>query len=192
MCCSRAWSVIQARRDHAQVGAAEVQVVAERLALRHRDVGAQFSRRRQDAERHRVEHLDRPRARGVRRSEQVPDRLEEPVPVRMLHDHAGDVVADLWRASRAAVDGEDLGLVPRSPTERPQRLDGAGIDGSRDQDAVTTRGRPGQVHRLRERGGAVVQRGVRDLEPGQLADHRLVLEQGLEDALGQLRLVRRV
>ena len=85
-----------------------------------------------------------------------------------------------------------LGLVARSP-----RRTCASVSTYRG----STRSRPA---RARPRGpramftastsavGAVVQRGVRDLEAGELADHRLVLEQGLEHALGELRLVRRV
>ena len=47
-------------------------------------------------------------------------------------------------------------------------------------------------HRLGGRGGAVVHRGVRDLEPGERADHRLELEDRLQRALADLGLVRRV
>jgi hypothetical protein len=41
-------------------------------------------------------------------------------------------------------------------------------------------------------GRAVVARRVRDVHPGELADHGLVLIERLEDALAHLRLVRRV
>ena len=41
-------------------------------------------------------------------------------------------------------------------------------------------------------GGAVVHRRVGDIHAGQLADHRLKLEDGLQRALGNLRLIRGV
>ena len=50
----------------------------------------------------------------------------------------------------------------------------------------------GQVERLDERGRAVVERRVGDRQPGQARDHRLELEDRLEDALGHLGLVGRV
>ena len=47
-------------------------------------------------------------------------------------------------------------------------------------------------HRLGRRGAFVEHRGVGDLEPGQVADHRLEVEEGLQPALGDLGLVGRV
>mmetsp|Transcript_3300 Transcript_3300/g.11596 ORF Transcript_3300/g.11596 Transcript_3300/m.11596 type:complete len:853 (+) Transcript_3300:643-3201(+) len=44
-------------------------------------------------------------------------------------------------------------------------------------------------HGLGGGGGLVEQRGVREGEPGEVGDHGLVVEQGLEPALGDLRLV---
>ena len=50
----------------------------------------------------------------------------------------------------------------------------------------------GQVDGLDAGGGAVVERCVGDLEAGEAGDDRLVLEQRLQHALGDLGLVRRV
>ena len=47
-------------------------------------------------------------------------------------------------------------------------------------------------HRLGGRGALVEQRGVGRRQPGQVADHGLEVDQRLEPALGDLRLVRRV
>jgi hypothetical protein len=146
----------------------------------------------QDAERERVEHLDSPRAAGVGRAEQLACRFEDPIAVGMLDDHGGHVVADLWVAAPALLHGEDLGLVARSPTVGPKGFEISGIDRLGDQDPVPARRGPGQVDRLRQGGGPVVQRGVRHLEARELADHRLVLEQGLQHPLRQLRLIRGV
>ena len=51
---------------------------------------------------------------------------------------------------------------------------------------------PAQGHRFGRGGGLVEQGGVRDLEAGEAGDHRLEVEQGLQPALGDLRLIRRV
>ena len=50
----------------------------------------------------------------------------------------------------------------------------------------------GERHRLRGGAGLVEQGGVGDRQPGQVGDHRLEVEQRLEAALRDLRLVRRV
>ena len=47
-------------------------------------------------------------------------------------------------------------------------------------------------HRLGRRGRLIQQRGVGDLHAGQLADHRLEIQQRFQPALRDLRLVRRV
>ena len=63
-----------------------------------------------------------------------------------------------------------------------------------DDEAVRRRLRqtPGHRHRLGGGGRLVEQRGVGDVEPGELGDHRLEVEQRLEAALADLGLVRRV
>ena len=66
-------------------------------------------------------------ARGapvVGRAEQLPDRLEHAVDVRVLHDdrcHVGVTPAP----AASVLEVEDLGLVPRSPAVGPERLDAA-------------------------------------------------------------------
>jgi len=47
-------------------------------------------------------------------------------------------------------------------------------------------------HRLGSGGRFVEQRGVGDVEAGQVRDHRLEIEQAFEPALGDLGLIRRV
>ena len=66
-----------------------------------------------------------------------------------------------------------------------------GVD---DEDRVGRRlaGAAHQGHRLGGRGALVEQRGAGDRQAGQVADHGLEVEQRLEPALGDLRLVRRV
>ena len=184
-------NVVHAGRDETEVRTAVVQMVPQRLSLGHRDVGAELAGRRQDAEGERVEHLDRARSPVVGPSEQIAHRLEDPVDVRVLHDHGCHVGSDLGGAAASVRHREDLRLVPRSPAVRAERIHEPWIDGAGDEHPVTTVA-AGHVHGLDQRGRSVVQGCVRDLEPGQLADHRLELEQRLQHALRQLRLVRRV
>ena len=108
----------------------------------------------------------------------------------MLHDDGGDVVADLGRAS-ASVRRPRTPRARTPPLARRSRASRR-TAGRRPRLTRTrrTRAGPRHVHGLDERGRAVVQRGVRDLHAGELADHRLELEQRLQRALGELRLVR--
>ena len=50
----------------------------------------------------------------------------------------------------------------------------------------------GQRHRLCGGSGLVEQRGIGDIEPRQIGDQRLEIEQRLEPALADLRLIRRI
>jgi len=73
--------------------------------------------------------------------------------------------------------------------------DRLGVTGAVDEidtRTVAGRDRVGQMHRLRRGGAFVEQGGVRDLQPRQVRHHRLEVEQRLEPALSDLRLVRRV
>ena len=165
----------------------------ERLPLGDRDVGSELARRREHPERGRVEDLDQPGARGMRgvgpggghprgrRRRWDAARRPRPRPARPLRDAA---------AARGRLESFDRGAAARRRTC-------AGCRRSRGSTPPATRTRlrsrrEAHVRRLDERGGAVVQRRVRDLQRRQLADHRLELEQRLQDALGQLRLVGRV
>ena len=47
-------------------------------------------------------------------------------------------------------------------------------------------------HGLGGGGGLIQQRGIGDVQPGQVADHRLEIQQRLQAALGDFRLIRRV
>jgi hypothetical protein len=57
---------------------------------------------------------------------------------------------------------------------------------------VAVRGALGNRHRFGGGGSFVEQRGVGDVEPGQVADHSLEVEQRFQPALADLRLIRGV
>jgi len=76
----------------------------------------------------------------------------------------------------------------------PQDVERLGEDALRDEEGVVaflSRGMK-HVHRFRRRGGLVEQRGVGHFEAGEVDHHLLEVEQRLEPALGNLRLVRRI
>ena len=134
MCCSRVWSVstkprrpsastvspairpgilrmwLSRGREEAERRAAEVEPVAERLALAHADVHAEAAGRLEDAERQRVGRADDERAgalAGLDERAEVLDRAEE---VRLLDEDGRRVVVDR-RGERVEVGG--AGLVER-------------------------------------------------------------------------------
>ena len=98
-------------------GPAEVEPVAERLALAEGDVGAALAGRPQDAERHRVgdDHQQRPvlLRRGAERLD-VLDRAEE---VRALQDHRSGLAVDRARPGPRGRSGRPRGR-PRPPRSR--------------------------------------------------------------------------
>ena len=67
-----------------------------------------------------------------------------------------------------------------------------GVDAGGEDNLVALGHRVGHQHGLGERGGAVVDRRVRDVHAGQLGDDRLVLVDAPQRALARLGLVRRV
>ena len=67
-----------------------------------------------------------------------------------------------------------------------------GMQPARQDGLVAPGDTSGHRHRLGAGGGAVVHRGVRHLHGGDQRDLGLELEQGLQRALGNLGLVRRV
>ena len=215
MCCSRAWSVSTypgapststvsptmrpgIRRTSAILAAINPRYGPPKARWFPRDCPSATAMsapsspgRREHPEREGVEDLDRLRARLPRRGEERGGRLEDPEHVGMLDHHGGDVVAHGRRSSPAALGCEDLGLVAGTLAVRAQRLDQSRIDPLGHEDP-RPRSAPRHVHGLHERRRTVVEGGVRHLQTGELADHRLELEEDLQDALRQLRLVWRV
>ncbi len=57
---------------------------------------------------------------------------------------------------------------------------------------LRVRGALGQRHRFRRGGRFIEQRGVGDVEPAEIADHGLEIEQRFQPALADFRLIRRI
>ena len=174
--------------EDAEVRAAERQVVAQSLPFGDGQVRPEGAGRLEHAQRQRVEDLHEARPARVRGRFERRHVLQQPVVVRMLHHDRGHVVVHRRDAAVAVRCWDDLRLVPRARAVRSEGLDVAGVDGPGDEHARAATP-PGHVDGLDERRRAVVQRGVRHLHGRQVADHRLVLEQRPEHALGELRLV---
>ena len=170
------------------VGSAAAHRHAEALRGADRDVGAEGPRR--------LEHGQRQQVGGDHRAgPRLPDLLRErppfadPAPgIRVLDDDPRDLFRDLH-----------LGIAQVPDLEADARRAGAGLhhrERLRMEPAVGEEGRPalaGAVahrHRLGRRRGLVEQRGARDRQAGQVPDHGLEVEQDLEPALRDLRLVR--
>ena len=110
-------NVVHAGRDEPEVGPAVVQVVAQRLALGDRDVGTELAGRRQHAERERIEHLDRARARVVCRA-RTRSRTGSRTPYTLGCCTTTAATSDRLGAPPRSPSGEGLGLVARAPAGR--------------------------------------------------------------------------
>jgi hypothetical protein len=178
-----------ARGEEAGVRAAEAERHAEALRGAHGDVGAEFARRAQQREREQIGGDDAARAGGVDAGEEIGEVADVAPGVGILHEHADEAGGRLVGAMVAHHDLE------------PERL-GAGLDdvdrlrvaGGGDEERVSRAlMHAGAEHHGLGGGGALVEhRGVGDLEAGEIADHRLEIEQRFEAALGNLGLVGRV
>ena len=98
---------------------------------------------------------------------------------RRVGDAALEPDLDHLGAEAGRVGGEGLAAV---------RVDAAGDDEAWRRSVAPDR----QVAGGGDRGGPLVETGVRDRQPGQLRHRRLELEHHLQPALGDLRLVGRV
>ena len=165
------------------------------MAFRGDDVGAHFARRFHKSERHNFcDDGDQERALVMRRLGDRFEIVERAEDVRRLHDDAGGVVVDEIDDLCVGVDGgghvgdgdvEMLG-------ERLGRFGVVRMQAGREHRLFPPRHARRHEHRFRAGRRAVVHGGVGDLHAGEHRDLGLKLEQGLQRALRDLRLVRRV
>ena len=162
---------------------------AEALRRADRDVGAEFTGRGQQRQRQQVGGDDRDAAfimecgdRGAR----VAHRAVCAWILKQRAEHLG-LVEIVRRIADDQRPAERLGAGAQHRQRlRMHRL----IDEERVR--LHLRGAMRQRHRFRRRGRLVEQRGVGDIEAGQIADHGLEIEQRLQPALADLGLIRRV
>ena len=158
--------------EQADIGAAEGERIADRLALADDDVGAHGARRPHEAERDGLRHHgDQQRAGGMRLLGQLAEIVQMAVEVRRLHHHARHRIVDMRgevlvaRRCRGRHDGLVIG-------KARHRRDGLAI--VRVQVAGQHRlAAPGDAmrhqHGFRRRRRAVVHGGVGHLHPRQHA-----------------------
>ncbi len=180
--------------DHVTgVRATEAERHTEALAGSYGDVGSQFTGRGQECQRQQVGGHDGDRTRGLRRCDhvgRVPDTARR---AGVLHEDA-ERVGQLGRRSVHAPKVEHGEVYAHGIRPVLQQREGlrerVGVD-----DETLRRGlgcAAGEQHPL-DYGGALVEHGrVRGVEPGQVGDHRLEVDEGLEATLRDLRLIRGV
>ena len=106
----------------------------------------------------------------------------------ILDQRPEDLVAEL---ESLVVAGNDFDA--QGPGAGLHHVDGLRMAIRRDEEDVPARfERVAHGHGLRGGGGLIEQRGVGDIEAGQVNDHRLEVQQRFEAALGDFGLVRRV
>ncbi|MGX1371530.1 hypothetical protein RKD19_006889 [Streptomyces canus] len=177
----------------AGVRAAEAHRHTEPLRGPDRDVRPELTRRPQQGQREQIGGHGHERAELV---SLVDERLDVPYDTGgagVLDQHAVDLtLRDPGRDAVAEVGDHDL---------QAGRL-GTGLDhgdglrqhvGVDEEETLLVLPHPaGQRHGLGRRGPLVEQRGTRGRQPGEVRDHGLEVEQGLQPSLRDLRLVRRV
>ena len=186
-------------RHVAGVRAAEAHRDAEPLAAPDGDVRAPLPRRRDEGEGQEVGGRGDEGTVLVGGRGQRAEVAQLAVGAGVLDDDAEDVTTTGRRTER--VDAVDVGEVGDRHLDAQRQGPGLGDrDGLRQGVPVDEEDRLGgalraaahEGHRLGDRGGLVEERRAGDGEAGEVADDGLEVDEGLEPALGDLRLVRRV
>ena len=183
----------------AGVGAAKAHRNTEALGRAHRDIGAPLPRRRGQGQCQQV-CGGRDQGAGVVRSRGEGAPVAQlAVASGVLHEDAKDVAVSCGRAQllRAPHSRDVSHHDVDAERDRPGVHDGPGL---REDMLVDEEDRVGRClagaaherHGLRRRGALVEQGRARRGQRGEVADHRLEVEERLEAALGDLRLVGRV
>lgn len=182
-----------ADRHEAGVRTAEAHRDAEALGGADRDVRAERAGRGEQREGQQVGGDGDDRAELVGLLDDGLDGAHGSGGARVLEQHAEDAaLGDLGGDAVAQVGDDDLdtGGLGAGLDHRYGLRQGVGVD---QEDALLDLAdAPGEGHRLGGGGALVEQRGAGGGQPGQLGDHRLEVQEGLQAALGDLRLVRRV
>ena len=183
--------------QRALIGVFHGDIGGMRTAIAHRhaeplhgadgDVGSHFARRLQKRERQRVGGNDGERLGGMQLCDELGEVVEGAAYAGILEKRAENRlgVQILERIADDDLPAERLGARLEHGDRLRQALlvdeEGGGL---RFCDAVRKR------HRLGRGGCLVEQRGIGDIEPGQIRDQRLEVEKRLEAPLADLRLDR--
>src|SRR5437763_1819585 len=178
------------RGEEGRVRTAVTERHAKTLCAANSDVHAEFAGRLEQGETEQVGSDDNQRAAAMRLFDKRPIIVNRSECVWVLNQRAKNLRAE---SKRVVVIEHNV------DAERP----GAGLDDFnvlrmtvlRDEENVAAFlvfEAVAHHHRFRRGGGFVEQRGVGDFEAGEVADHRLKIQQHFQSALGNLGLIRRV
>lgn len=168
----------------AESGAAEADAVADALSVADDDVRAQFAGGLDAAQRQQVGGDDQQGLGGVQLVGQAGQILDHAEEAGRLQQQRRYVALGQLGAQRRAIEppvlaGQDGQFVAAAPAVGAKHADRLGIDAAGDEKALAARFRGRDHHGFGGGGGAVVHRSVGDFHAGQLADHGLILEDGL-------------
>ncbi len=185
--------VLVAAGEVGGVRAAAAHRHAEALGRAAGDVGAELARRRDQRQREQVGGDDEGGAVRVDARRVAAHVVQRAAGRRPLREHREVVAARDQAIPLLGRVGED-DLEAERRRARAQHLDRLrmGVAGDDDRVALGLDAAPRQRHRLGGGGRLVEHRRVRDRHAGEVADHRLEVDQRLEPALRDLGLVRRV
>ena len=168
------------------MGAAESGRDAEALGRTDDDIRAEFTRRRDDREREQVGGDNRESAGLVRAGDESSEIADRAIGGRVLEERAED------RFLRAGFGRADENPDPERFRAGAEQGDRLGMTVVGDKKRVAALDVVAESHGLGRGGGLVEQGGIGNLHAREVADHRLKVEQRLQPALGDLRLIRRV
>jgi hypothetical protein len=171
----------------AGVRAAETERHAEALGRTDGDVRAPFARRGQQRQRQQVGGHGHHRALRVGGLGQLAVVGHRAGAVRVLQQHAEALRQAVGLVADGDLDVQALGAGAHD-------LDGLRMHVARDEEhrALRLGAAARQRHGFGGGGAFIEQRGVGDVQPGQVGNHGLVVQQGLQAALRDLGLVRRI
>ena len=166
---------------------AEPERHAKPLGRTDADVRAKLTRSFQHRERQQIRRRDGNRPGRLGLGEKRGEVIDPAAGVRVLHQHGEQAGAgrgiECFPIARQHGDAERFG----AGDDDVERLRMAAV-GDEDRGAFRLAGER-QAHRLGGGGAFVEQRGVGDVQGGEVGDHRLEIEQGFEAALGDFRLI---
>ena len=162
---------------------------AEALGVSDRDVRPPLARRGEQRQREQVRGHDHQRPGGVCGGRQRAVIAHRAVRRRILEEDGAHARTDV--ELRRVADDHGHAACRRA---RAHDVDGLRMAGGVDEHGVLAVARDAVRHRdgFSGRGPFVEQRRVRDRQRGEVADHRLIVEQRFKAALRDLGLVRRV
>ena len=165
---------------------------AEALGGADRDIGAELSRRAQQGEGEQVRRDDGIRARCVGGGEERLEVMDRTRGIRVLHE---DPEAGRVRLKGAVIADDDFDAEGFRPGFHDVNRLGVTLLGDEERavrSGITFLQAVAHHHRLGGGGAFVEHRGVRNLERSEIGDEGLEIEQRLEAALRDFRLVRGV